>query len=175
MKVGLFNSSFNSDFHFFGRDLPSKTLRTFWGGTSIKNHPVFLFKDSSFLQARSSLLISPTITLTIALIAAISFICLAFLLLIYIFGSLLLLLLICFIYLAFLDALASLKPVVSLTDWVIKHRVHQWMNLDCVDFIWEYHFRTNVKCQKSNVKCQMSNDKYQMTNVKCQMSNVNKC
>ena len=37
VKVGLFNSkmlSFNSDFHFFGRDLPSSTLRTFWGGTS---------------------------------------------------------------------------------------------------------------------------------------------
>ena len=41
VKVGLFNSkmlSFNSDFHFFGRDLPSSTLRTFWGGTSQKNH-----------------------------------------------------------------------------------------------------------------------------------------
>ena len=45
VKVGLFNSkmlSFNSDFHFFGRDLPSSTLRTFWGGTSQKNHPVLL-------------------------------------------------------------------------------------------------------------------------------------
>ena len=43
VKVGLFNSkmlSFNSDFHFFGRDLPSSTLRTFLGGTSKKNHPV---------------------------------------------------------------------------------------------------------------------------------------
>ena len=37
VKVGLFNTkmlNFNSDFHFFGRDLPSSTLRTFWGGTS---------------------------------------------------------------------------------------------------------------------------------------------
>ena len=43
VKVGLFNSkmlSFNSDFHFFGRDLPSSTLRTFWGGTFRKKHPV---------------------------------------------------------------------------------------------------------------------------------------
>ena len=48
VKVGLFNRkmlSFNSDFHFFGRDLPSSTLRTFWGGTSQKNHPVFIWKS----------------------------------------------------------------------------------------------------------------------------------
>ena len=38
VKVGLFNSkmlSFNSDFHFFGRDLPSSTL---FGAEPVKKH-----------------------------------------------------------------------------------------------------------------------------------------
>ena len=66
-----------------------------------------------------------------------------------------------------------------------NHKIHQRMNWDCVNIVWEYYVKcqmssdkcqiTNVIWQMSNDKChlasQMSNDKRQMTNVKWQMSN----
>ena len=76
----------------------------------------------------------------------------------------------------FLDALASLRSILRVTD-----RTNQIANITSESIsenelgLCQYHWRVmSYQCQMSNVKCQMSDVRCQMTNVKCQTANV-KC